>query len=145
MTSKGPTGLDVITAAGNWVEDFGEGQLQNGRCNIDLDPLFLETVTIDDANPMKVFITPDDPVCKGVAVIRGEAGFEVVELHDGVGNSPFVYRVVAKRKGFEENRLDYCGAAENDSYLHPELREKELQEHEEERDRMRTERLRIAE
>jgi hypothetical protein len=35
---------------------------------------------------------------------------------------------VPKRKGFGSKRLDYCAAAENDSYLYPELREKELLE-----------------
>ncbi len=124
----------------NWFEDFGEGQLMNGRSHIELDPLFLETVTIDAANPIKVFITPDNPNCKGVAVLRGSTGFEVVELHSGVGNSRFAYRVVAKRKGFEGKRLDYCKAAERDSYLYPELREKELKEHKEESARMEEER-----
>ena len=120
----------------NWFEDFGEGQLVNGRCHIDLDPLFLETVTIDAADPMKVFITPDDPRCKGVAVVRGTTGFEVIELHNGAGDSRFAYRVVAKRKGFESKRLDYCKAAETDSYLYPELREQQLREFEEHRPRL---------
>jgi hypothetical protein len=120
LTSRGPTGLDAVTAAGSWVEDFGEDQLMNGRCHIELDPLFLETVTIDDSNPMKVFVTPDDPDCDGVAVIRGITGFDVIELHDGTGDTRFVYRVVARRNGFEEKRLDYIKAAESDPYLFPE-------------------------
>jgi hypothetical protein len=132
-TQQGPVELYAQQATENWFEDFGEGQLQKGTCYIDLDPLFLETVTIDADNPMKVFITPDDPACKGVAVVRGRTGFEVIELHNGVGNSQFAYRVVAKRKGFEDKRLDYCKAAQSDSYLYPELREKGLQEQEEER------------
>jgi hypothetical protein len=138
-TSQGPTALYCQESPENWFEDFGEGQLVNGRCHIDLDPLFLETVTIDATNPMKVFITPDDPDCKGVAVVRGTTSFEVVELHDGVGDSRFAYRLVAKRKGFESKRLDYCKAAETDSYLYPELREKQLQESEERHARFRPE------
>jgi len=98
----------------NWFEDFGEGQLINGQCHIELDPLFLETVTIDATHPMKVFITPDNPSCKGVAVARGAKSFEVVELHNGAGDSRFAYRVVAKRKGFEERRLDHCRIEETD-------------------------------
>lgn len=43
-------------------------------------------------------------------------------------NAAFAYRVVAKRKGFEEKRLDFCQAGLSDSYLYPELLDKELQE-----------------
>ncbi|MCU0612864.1 MAG: hypothetical protein MUE60_13885, partial [Candidatus Eisenbacteria bacterium] len=48
----------------------------------------------------------------------------------------FDYRVVAKRKGFEEKRLDVCEAARTDSYLYPELREKERARRAAERARM---------
>lgn len=123
-TSKGPTALGVHTTAGDWVEDFGEGQLVDGRCHIELDPLFLETVTVDAANPMKVFIQLLDE-CSGTRVIRSHTGFDVIELHAGDSHAAFMYRVVAKRRGFESKRLDYCKAAENDSYLYPELRDKE--------------------
>jgi hypothetical protein len=132
-TSRGPTLLYCQESPENWFEDFGEGQLANGRCHIELEPLFLETVTIDDASPMKVFVQPDDPECRGLAVVRGASGFEVVELHGGDSSTRFAYRVVAKRKGFEEKRLEYCKAAETDSYLYPKLREEERREHEQER------------
>ncbi|MCU0611267.1 MAG: hypothetical protein MUE60_05695, partial [Candidatus Eisenbacteria bacterium] len=122
-TSRGPTALDAMTAAGSWVEDFGEGHLVSGRCHIELDPLFLETVTIDDANPMKVFVEHRGP-CGGTYVLTGETGFDVVEQESGTSTCAFMYRVVAKRKGFEEKRLDVCEAARTDSYLYPELREK---------------------
>ena len=144
MTSKGPTGLDVMTAAGSWVEDFGEGRLVSGRCHIELDQLFMETVTIDDKNPMKVFVELGGR-CEGVYVEKGLSGFDVTELRDGRSNVAFDYRVVAKRRGFEDKRLEYCKAAETDSYLYPELREKELREHEAERVRMEEERLRREE
>lgn len=90
----------------NWFEDFGEGQLVNGHAHIDLDPVYLKTVTIDDKNPMKVFIQLNDPDCNGTAVIRGTTGFDVVELQNGTGNASFSYRVVAKRRGYENLRLE---------------------------------------
>ncbi len=65
------------------------------------------------------------------------------ELRVGTSNTRFAYRIVAKRKGFESNRLDYCNAAENDPYLNPELREKELRELEGERARLENERHRM--
>ncbi|MCU0613277.1 MAG: hypothetical protein MUE60_16015, partial [Candidatus Eisenbacteria bacterium] len=121
-TSQGPTGLDVVTAAGSWVEDFGEGRLESGRAHIELDPVFLETVTIDTANLMKVFVQLEDEESPCLRIRRGFTGFDV---ESGTSDSAFWYRVVAKRKGFEAKRLDVCEAARTDSYLYPELREQE--------------------
>jgi hypothetical protein len=128
LTSKGPTGLGVHTTAGDWVEDFGEGTLSNGRGHVDLDPVFLETVTISKDHPLKVFVQPQDPACKGVAAIPGSTGFDVVELLEGRSNGAFAYRVIAKRKGCEESRLEIVEAARNSSYLYPELREQRIRE-----------------
>lgn len=89
-----------------WFEDFGEGRLVNGRAHVELDPLFLQTVTIDQQHRMKVFIQLNDPACNGTAVIRGTTGFDVVELMNGAGNATFTYRVVAKRRGYEDARLE---------------------------------------
>jgi hypothetical protein len=125
-TSQGPTHLYCQESPENWFEDFGESRLVRGHAHIDLDPLFLETVTINEANPMKVFIQLLDE-CNGTRVVRGQTGFDVIELHDGESDAAFMYRVVAKRKGFEEKRLDFCEAGLTDSYLYPELREKELE------------------
>ena len=127
--SKGPVLMYSQESPECWFEDFGEGQLNNGRCHIDLDPEFLETVTINADNPMKVFVELNGK-CEGIFVVKGSSGFDVVELHDGVSNVPFDYRVVAKRNGFEQRRLDYCKAAESDSYLYPELHKNEVDEEE---------------
>ncbi len=143
-TSQGPTVLYCQESPECWFEDFGEGQLVSGRAHVELDPLFLETVTIDEINPMKVFVQLRDD-CKGMYVKTETRGFDIIELQGGTSSAAFAYRVVAKRKGFEEKRLDYCKAAETDSYLYPQLREKELREHEEERARMEQERLRMEE
>ena len=87
-----------------WFEDFGEGQLSNGRTHIELDPLFLQTVTIDSRHPIKVFVQLEGD-CRGVYVSKGITGFDVNELQGGIGNVSFSYRVVAKRKGYEDVRL----------------------------------------
>lgn len=118
-TSQGPTALYCQESPENWFEDFGEGTLVNGQTHIELDALFLETVTINAANPMKVFVQLEGD-CNGVYVSKGTTGFDVVELKNGSSNVPFSYRVVAKRKGFEERRLDYTAAGERDPYLYPE-------------------------
>jgi hypothetical protein len=87
-----------------WFEDFGEGQLSGGRARVDLDATYLKTVTVSDAQPMKVFVQLDGD-CNGVFVQRGLTGFDVVELGNGASNACFTYRVVAKRKGYENLRL----------------------------------------
>ena len=130
-TSQGPTLLYCQESAENWFEDFGEGELRNGRAHIELDALFLETVTIDAYSPMKVFVQLNDENCLGVAVKRGLSGFDVVELNNGASNAHFTYRVVAKRKGFEEKRLDKCEAGLFDPYLYPELRDEPMPDLEE--------------
>jgi len=89
----------------NWFEDFGEGQLANGKTHIDLDPMFLQTVTVDVQHPIKVFIQLNDENCNGTAVKRGTTGFDVVEVQNGTSNASFSYRIVAKRKGYEDVRL----------------------------------------
>jgi len=118
-TSKGPTLLYCQESPENWFEDFGQGQLVNGRAHIMLDNIFLETVTIDAADPMKVFVQLEGD-CKGVYVSKRANSFDVIELSNGTSSVPFSYRVVAKRKGFENRRLEYTKSGENDPYLYPE-------------------------
>jgi hypothetical protein len=110
----------------NWFEDFGEGQLASGQTHIDLDPVFLKTVTIDATSPMKVFVQLEGD-CKGVYVTKGTTGFDVKELQAGTSNVAFSFRVVAKRKGFENLRLETVShftaeeqeAMRNDAEPHP--------------------------
>jgi len=54
---------------------------------------------------MKVFIQLNDD-CHGVYVQRQATGFEVKELGGGSSSAHFTYRVMAKRKGFEQARLE---------------------------------------
>jgi hypothetical protein len=127
-TSRGPTLMYCQESPENWFEDFGRGRLSEGRAHVELDPLFLETVTIDDANPMMVFVQLHDETSHGVAVKKGATGFDVVELEQGTTSGTFDYRVVAKRQGFEAKRLDTCEAARTDCYLYPEARAKTIGE-----------------
>ncbi|MBN1424961.1 hypothetical protein JXA88_10425 [Candidatus Fermentibacteria bacterium] len=115
-TSHGTTALDVMTAAGNWVEDFGAGRLENGRAHVPLDPLFLETVRSDEAHPMKVFVQLSGP-CNGVYVEKGTTWFEVVELNGGASSVSFDYRVVAEKRGFEGRRLEILDIPDDEYHI----------------------------
>ncbi|MFH1686020.1 MAG: hypothetical protein ABIE70_00690 [bacterium] len=89
-----------------WFEDFGEGQLVDGRAHVELDGLFLQTVTIDEQHPLKVFAQLEGD-CNGVFIANKSAtGFDIVELQKGASNASFSYRVIAKRRGYENVRLD---------------------------------------
>jgi len=89
----------------NWFEDFGEGTLVNGRAVIQIDPLFAQTV--NTTVKYHVFLTPqDEPLTLAVAN-RTATSFEV---RGPAGSSiSFSYRIVAKRKGYENLRLAKMG------------------------------------
>ena len=86
--------------------DRGEGQMVNGEATISLDPIFLETVTIDENHPMRVQITLTSD-CNGVYVVGKTANsFTVKELMGGTSNATFDWEVAAKRKDYEDIRLE---------------------------------------
>ncbi|MCC7303583.1 MAG: collagen-like protein, partial [Bacteroidia bacterium] len=78
-------------------EDYGTGQLINGKAIIQLDPTFAKNIYVDDAHPLKVFIQLEGD-CKGVYVFNKTGdGFEVKELDGGNSNISFTYHVVGHR------------------------------------------------
>ena len=95
--------LYTMQSTENWFEDFGSAQLSHGSTAISLDPTFLETV--NTAVDYHVFLTPNGD-CKGLYVANKSAsGFEVRELGGGASSVSFDYRIVARRKGYENIRL----------------------------------------
>jgi hypothetical protein len=118
-----------------WFEDFGEGQLNNGQTHIELEPIFLKTVTISKEHPIKVFVQLNDN-CNGVYVKRGNTGFDVIELQNGKSNAQFTYRVVAKRTGYENLRLKKMEPGTNPEELRAEF-SKEREKMERERNKTR--------
>ena len=103
-TSKGNQLLYCTESPEVWFEDIGSGQLVNGRVTIDLDPLFLETVLIDEEHPMHVFISVYGE-CNDVYVLPETTRFEVVEKNQGTSNIKFSYRVMAKRLHYADHRF----------------------------------------
>lgn len=99
-----------------WFTDYGFGRLQNGVAVIAVDPLFAQTVNLNE--PYHVFVQPYGDANLYVAN-RTPTGFEV-RLHDGDPNAEFSYRIVAKRLGYETTRLERAPWADNDPNLYPE-------------------------
>jgi len=95
--------LYAVEAPENWFEDFGSAQLSNGYARIDLDPTFSQTVNTDI--DYHVFLTPNGD-CKGLYVSqKSPTSFEVHELGSGTASVTFDYRIIAKRKNYENVRL----------------------------------------
>ena len=85
------------------MEDFGTGELERGVAVVKIDPAFAETVTADAS--YHVFITPNGD-SEGLYVIRKTpTSFEVRESKGGTSSLSFDYRIVAKRRGYEADRL----------------------------------------
>jgi hypothetical protein len=138
-TGRGHRLLSCMESPEVWFEDFGEGKLLNGKAHVELDPLFLETVTINADHPMKVFVqlTSGEPM--NVVVQKGLTGFEVV-ADDLTSMASFDWRIVAKRKGYENERLRETDVGYDDPTLYPELQAEIDREHEEEKQQYQLER-----
>ena len=93
----------AVQSPENWMEDFGSGQLVRGSALVKIDPAFAETVS--ESAEYHVFLTPKGD-SKGLYVVNETAaGFEVRESGGGTSSLAFDYRIVAKRRGYEAQRL----------------------------------------
>lgn len=86
-----------------WFEDIGRGQLVNGTCTIHLDSIFKQVTVIDAEHPMMVFVQLEGE-CEDVYTTPGTTSFTVTEKNGGHSNTPFSYRIVAKRVHFQDHR-----------------------------------------
>jgi hypothetical protein len=93
----------AVESSENWFEDFGSSKLKDGSALVSIETTFAETV--NTGMEYHVFLTPKGD-CKGLYVTNEKEGsFEVRELNGGKSSIPFSYRIVAKRKGYEDQRL----------------------------------------
>jgi len=95
--------LYSVQSPEHWFEDFGSGTISDGLATVYLEPIFGQTVNTD--MEYHVFLTPKGD-CNGLYVSNETStGFEVHELGGGRSNIAFDYRIVARRKGHESERL----------------------------------------
>jgi hypothetical protein len=101
-TDQGGTLLYSEESTEVWFSDYGFGTLDDGVAQINIDPLYAQTVNLDE--PYHVFLQ-----AYGDAQIyvtnRTAQSFEV-HLSQGDGSVEFSYRIVAKRLGYEDDRLE---------------------------------------
>jgi hypothetical protein len=120
-TEEGPMAVYCQESPENWFEDFGSGEIHGGQAEIQLAGDFRLTVTINDSHPMKVFITPNADIGRWW-VEKDNTGF-ILMAPEAPQGAQFDYRVVAKRKGYEDLRLERAPAAYTDHFLYPNLDE----------------------
>ena len=82
-----------------WYQDYGTIQLVNGKAHVTLDPILVDIIIVDAANPLKVFPQVNIPTCNGVAIMNKTAtGFDIVEVNNGTSSGEVDYQIVAKPK-----------------------------------------------
>lgn len=89
--------LSCPEAPENLFQDYGQGQLVNGKAYIQIDPIFSKNIVVNDKHPLRVFIQLEGD-CAGVYVTnKTQTGFDVIELNSGNSNVSFSYTIVANR------------------------------------------------
>ncbi|HWB63368.1 MAG TPA: hypothetical protein VG603_07660, partial [Chitinophagales bacterium] len=89
--------LSCPEAPENLFQDWGKGQLVNGRMHITLDADFAKNIAVNTEHALRVFVQPEGD-CNGVYVTnKTPDGFDVVELAGGKSNVEFTWMVVANR------------------------------------------------
>jgi hypothetical protein len=116
-TDQGSRLLYTEESAEVWFTDYGFGKLQNGVAVIKIDPLFAQTVNLSE--PYHVFVQSYGDAELYVSR-RTTTQFEVKARGAGNVNVEFSYRLVAKRLGYETDRLEPAPWADNDPNLYPE-------------------------
>jgi len=92
-----PVLFSAPEAPENLFNDYGTGQLVNGKASITLDPTFSKNIAVNDKHPLRVFIQLEGN-CKGVYVAnKTKNGFEVIELDGGQSDVTFTWFVCANR------------------------------------------------
>lgn len=97
----------AVEACQNYFEDIYECQLVNGECIVKMDEIFLECVNTED---YKYYIAIDEwDECEGLfapKTYRKADSFLIKEKHGGKSNIEFAVTVRARRRDFEEVRLE---------------------------------------
>ena len=94
--------LYAIESPEVWFEDFGSAALVNGVITVTIEPIFAQTVNLTEDYHVFVQVYGNAEV---YVANRTSTQFEV-HLRDGDPNVEISYRIVAKRLGYENVRLE---------------------------------------
>lgn len=88
------------------LQDYGVGQLNDGKAHIKLDPILSNNIYVDENSPMKVFIQLENE-CNGVYVTnKTKEGFDVIELHSGSSDAKFSWSIIATRADMVDEKTN---------------------------------------
>lgn len=96
--------LYAVESPQNWFEDFGEATLSGGEAVVAIDPIFGQTVNLDDR--YHVFLTPGGEGCTLYVAGRSSTSFTVRANEGSSCEIAFDYRIVAPRLDYESLRLE---------------------------------------
>lgn len=96
--------LYSVESPESWLEDFGEAELEDGEAEVRLDADFAAMVRTG-TDHYHVFLTPYGDSRGLYVAARHEDRFVVREQQGGKGSLAFSYRLVAKPRGVEAERL----------------------------------------
>jgi hypothetical protein len=104
-TGQGTRAVETysVQSSENWMEDAGAGELVRGVALVHIDPAFAETISADAS--YHVFITPNGDSDGLYVIAKTPTTFEVRESKGGTSSLSFDYRIMAKRRGMETQRL----------------------------------------
>jgi hypothetical protein len=92
-----------------YFEDYGEAHLDQGYAHVELDPILMANVVVNDKHPLRVFVQlEDNEFSRGVVVKnKTDHGFDVVELDGGASDMPFQWHIVCNRADevFQNGRI----------------------------------------
>lgn len=97
-TSQGKVAVSAYETAEYYFGDIGRGEVINGECKVEIEPLFKETINTDI--DYEVFLTPYG---KGLIYVDEMTPDYFVVKGDDIS---FAYEIKAKRKGYEDVRLE---------------------------------------
>ncbi|MCK5832149.1 hypothetical protein KAH81_00600 [bacterium] len=119
-TEDGPKTVYCQESPGNWFEDFGSGVISGGHVHIEIAADYLQTVTVNEEHPMKIFIQMENTSID-YKLIKNQTGFDIEVIGSATGDVAFDYRVAAKRRGYEDLRLKPAPHSYSDNFLYPDL------------------------
>jgi hypothetical protein len=117
-TDDGSRLLYAEESAEIWFSDYGFGHLQKGLAVVPIDLVFAQAVNLQKPYHVFVQVYGDAEV---YVTGRTPGQFEVRALK-GKPDVEFSYRLVARRLGYEDQRLERAPEADDDPYLYPEKR-----------------------
>jgi hypothetical protein len=94
--------LHTLESPDSWFEDFGRAEVVQGHARVELDGDFAALIDADDYH---VYLTAEGDSNGLYVSSRTPREFEVREQGNGASKLPFSYRVVARRKDVQSERL----------------------------------------